>query len=382
MQTAVTMVATLSALPLSPTPLRALPPVPATAAEMSILLAAAARAPSADNSQPWELEARGSMIWVTFDAERARSGRLGHVAGMMAVGALLESLDVAAANLGLRTIAAKGNCGVLGVQVVREPGQTSDLAAALLERCTNRSLYESTPLPWATLQAIAGENGSDGEGDARLFMTSDPRRRASIAGAAAMAERVRFDELPMADLHRWLRFSAEQAQATRDGLDVRLLGLDPVQTMALRMSGTRLGSSALRAFGATRLVARRAEQEVLASGGLGLVTAPLAAADSPRTESALTDSGRVMMRAWLRATRLGLAFAPTAAATLIPVSRHFGATFRPSVEAALDAVDFTLRAAFKVPQGHHPLFLFRVGSPTSVPSLRSERRPSGAGVSR
>jgi hypothetical protein len=345
---------------------------------MSILLAAAARAPSGDNSQPWELEARGAVIWVTFDAERARCGRFGQLAGMMAVGALLESLEVAAANLGLRTTVTRGNRGVLGVHVVREPGQTSDLAAALAERCTNRATYESTPLPWATLQAIAGE----GEGDARLFMTSDPHRRASIAGAAAMAERVRFDELPIDDFHRWLRFSAEEARATGDGLDVRLLGLDPVQRLALRISGTRLGIGALRTFGATRLAARRAEKEVLASGGLGLVTVPLGAPDSARTESALLDSGRAMMRAWLRTTRLGLAFAPTAAAALIPVSRLFGASFRPPVDAALDAVDFTLRAAFGVPDGHHPVFLFRVGSPTSVPTLRSERRAPGAGASR
>jgi hypothetical protein len=152
-----------------------------------------------------------------------------------------------------------------------------------------------------------------------------------------------------------------------------------VQTLALRISGSRLGSGALRAFGATRLAAARAEAEILASGGLGLVTAPLAAPDSPRTDAALTDGGRLMMRAWLRATRLGLAFAPTAASTLIPVSRHFGASFRPPVQAALDTVDVTLRTAFGVPEGHHPLFLFRVGSPTTTPSLRSERRaPAGA----
>ena len=349
-------------------------PSPPTAAEMAFVLAAGVRAPSGDNSQPWDLRARGAEIEVRFDGERSRCGAFGHAAGMMAVGGLLESLEIAAASLGLRTLAARTGAGVATflVRVVREPGHGADLAGALFDRCTNRSAYEKTPLPWGTLEAIA----SEGEPDARVLVTSDPERRTSVASAAGLAERVRFDEVPMGDFHRWLRFSRKHAEASRDGLDVRLLGLDAVETMALRISGSRLGLGALRLVGATALAGRRAELEILASGGLGLVTAA-SSTSGALTDDAFVESGRVMLRAWLRATRLGLAFGPAAAATLVPLSRHLGATFRPRSEAALDAVDRTLRAAFEVPAGHHPVLLFRLGAQASSPELRSERRAFG-----
>jgi nitroreductase len=340
-----------------------------TAAEIATIVAAGARAPSGDNSQPWHLRTRGAAIEVTFDPERSRCGRFGHVAGLMAIGGLLESMEIAASGLGLRTVATRAHGqGSFLVRVLREPGQGSDLAAAIDERCTNRSPYEQTSLPWGTLDALL----SEGDVASSVLLTSDPKRRAAVAGAAGLGERVRFDEVPMDDFQRWLRFSPEEAGRTRDGLDVRLLGLTVAEKLALRISGTRPGLATLRALGATSLAGRRAEQEVLASGAVGVIT------QAALTDDAFIASGRVLVRVWLRATRLGLAFGPAAAATLVPLSRHFGATFAPHHEAALDAVERTLRESFEIPQGRRPVFLFRVGSPTSLPPFASERRAPGA----
>ena len=310
-----------------------------TPSDLSAVLQAGRRAPSADNSQPWALRARGSSIELAFDPARARSGHIGNLAAQMTLGAILESMDLVAR-------------------------ASSDLAGAIDARATNRAPFDPAPLAADVLDAIA----SEGSADASVFLTNDPCRREIVASAAAAADRVRFAATPLEDLHRWLRFSPEDAEATKDGLDVRLLALGRSERVGLRMCGSAAGASVVRALGGAAMAGRRARAEVLAAGGLGLVTQPaLGDAD-------FVASGRVMLRAWLRATQLGLGFAPICAAVFLPLSRHFGAVFERKHDDALAAAERGLREAFAVPETHHPVFLFRLGIPTDVPRVRSERR--------
>lgn len=335
---------------------------PPSAVALSLLLESARRAPSADNSQPWRIALHEGALALALDADRARSGHLGHAMACLTLGGVLESLDLTARSLGMRAVVRARSRELVVVRVVPAQASSTDLAPAIALRATNRSPFDGAPLPAAQLDALAAEG---------VAMTSEAPRVAQVADAAALAERVRFAAEPMADLQRWLRFSAAEAERTKDGLDLRLLALDASERLALRMCGTRTGVNALRFLGGPALAARRGRAEISAAGGVGMI------AQKGLDDDDFVASGRIMLRVWLRATQLGLAFAPTCAAVFLPLSRQLGARFGRTDDAMLDTATRAVRAAFDVPRLHHPVFLFRVGHAAQVPTVRSERREVG-----
>jgi hypothetical protein len=90
--------------------------------------------------------------------------------------------------------------------------------------------------------------------------------------------------------------------------------------------------------------------------------------------ASFVECGRAMLRVWLRASSLELAFAPVTVGALLPLSREFGGVFSRRGDRKLDEAESRLRQVFHVEEGRIA-FLFRVGVPWQTPPLRSERRP-------
>src|SRR5262249_23475626 len=159
---------------------------------------------------------------------------------------------------------------------------------------------------------------------------------------------------------RWLRCTPAEVAKTSDGLDTRLLGLAPHESLTLR----GLRSPAIHSLGrglVSRLGGHRVRRAVHASGALGAIT--IRALEAP----AFVDAGRAILRVWLRATTLGLAFAPVTVGAMMPLDLRFGADHRPRDAWRLREVETTLRGALGAAPGEHVAFVFRVGIPTKRP---------------
>jgi len=332
------------------------------------MIARALRTPSVDNTQPWRLAVDGATIHIDVDTARARHGVIGGFAGLIALGAFAESLRLEASGHGFPSILVVDETrDVPSVRVMLGQGACADteLASELEGRHTNRGPYGAAPLFAEETARLAAE----GTRSAPLHVKRARREIEEVASASALAEQVRFDETDPSDLFRWLRWKARDATATRDGLDTRLLGLARHERWALRMTGSPSATWCLRRLGGGRLAGRRLHHEVLASGAVGAISI----ADL-RPESFI-DCGRAMLRVWLRASKLGLAFAPVTVGAMLPLSRRFGGSFSRCANRKLDEASAALGRTFGIEAGHSVAFLFRVGVPLVTPTLRSERRP-------
>ena len=227
---------------------------------VAALLDAALTAPSGDNCQPWRLVPRADGAFdLRFVPARAASiFDVEDLASRMALGALLETLRIAASAAG---VSARWRCDPdradpelwarLWLDARAQPAD--DLAGAIRDRYTHRGRYDGAPLSPTDAAALRAQRASP----ARLHLITDAARLAAVAGLIGEADRIRSEcRRAHEDLQRWLRFDDGAVRATRDGLDVRTLGLGPVERPMLRL---------LRPWGRMR-VALRVER----LGGEGL----------------------------------------------------------------------------------------------------------------
>lgn len=344
-------------------------PAPAlrpSASEVRAILRTALRAPSGDNIQPWRIVIESDAVHLDLDEAKTHQGGYGGFSGLLSLGALAESVRIEAAERGYgTTLVWDESRDVASVRVVfgDDAPSVSRLAMHLRQRRTTRGPFRTTPIFADEMRELEQESS----GAARVTLRRSVRAIAAFATASELAERVRFDDTDPNDLHRWLRFSAAEVARTRDGLDTRLLALRSHERTALRLTGSALVLWWMRRFGLGFLSGRRLRAEVLSSGAVGAIVM------HDRSPAAFVEAGRVMLRTWVRATALGLAFAPVTVAAVLPLSRAYGATFRRASHRRLDRADALVRGTFGIATGEATPFLFRVGI-ADAPGIDSERR--------
>lgn len=319
------------------------------------MLRVALSAPSGDNCQPWSIRINARGFDVLFEAERARA--LLDVAGLasqLALGALLETARLEAERLGLAMeVQLEPRHGIWArCSLSRAQARLDELHAAITRRYSNRQVYDGSMLLQQEARALLGEV----VGSSQLVLTTKRSELVQLASLGGEAERIRArSRLCHEDLQRWLRWSHGRSVETRDGLDVRTLGLSVAEQRALRAIGP--WSVAKWVVAATSQVnGQYARRLMESSSGVGLLCVPSLA------PHAVVEAGRSMQRVWLRATQLGLAFSPMAALPLLVLSeQQRGAVDLGEASASrLRALGGELKRLVPSMQGL-PVFMFRVG---------------------
>jgi hypothetical protein len=271
------------------------------------LLEAAVRAPSGDNCQPWRFAVAGDEIRIYNRPERDTSlYNYRQRASLVAHGALIENLGIAAAGEGCRVRIstfpdAANPMHVATVQV--ETGATCDepLYQAVFARTINRRSYCGEPLN--SKQRTALLNGTDTAGGARLVLLEKQQEIQTLARVIGCNDRLVFENRY---LHRFLfdhlRWSEQEAVQSGDGLDLRTLELAPPDRLAMHLFKSYPLTAFLNRFGLSRFVAAKATRLARSAAALGAVVIPAS------TSLDYLNAGRLMERVWLEATRLGLSF--------------------------------------------------------------------------
>ncbi|HET8577686.1 MAG TPA: hypothetical protein VFO18_11345 [Methylomirabilota bacterium] len=340
---------------------------------LSALVEAAASAPSGDNCQPWRFRWDGHALQILIDPERAESFYdFRQVASWVALGALLENLDLAAASRGLQPVVElwpEGGAGKIAARVVFtscEPAP-SPLVAAIPERCVNRRPYRRARLPDVLSEAfLAAGRGVPGLRTRLVERAGDISRLASLA---ALNDRVLFENRPLhAGLQRWLRWTREEVLRTRDGMPIESLELGRAERPGFRLLSRWSFARLLGSVGGTRLLPLRARRTYLRSAAIGLVTV-----DGEGAEG-FVRAGRVVERIWLTATAHKVAFQPITGVSFLLLRLWLGPGegLSPAHRRLLGWIGGELREMLQLGPEELPVMLFRVGfaEPPTARALR------------
>ncbi|MHB1038347.1 MAG: hypothetical protein ACYC35_08075 [Pirellulales bacterium] len=342
------------------------------------LVHAATLAPSPDNNQPWRFAYRGDRLLVYDDPARGLPSDIGSMYGLMALGAAVENICLAAGQMGyeprVEFLAAPsspsrgaeaGPVAAIGFT----PGGTPDpLVACLATRLTNRKPYAFRAVDTGRLQVLERVLGESP--DLRVDWVSDRRRIRALARLMAASDRIRFEYEPFhEELNRQLRFTPKEADQTRDGLDLRTLEVPPGTSLLLRFLRPWNRMRLLNRVGLSRLLTIPSAVSVWRSGTLGAITV-----GKPEGESFL-NGGRVFQRLWLAVAQEGLALQPLGSLPIFLAHLEQDQARRLSEPHRRLVGRLAARFREIVPetQGRTLLMLFRLGQ-AGEPRFRSLRR--------
>ena len=243
----------------------------------------------------------------------------------------------------------------------------------LWQRCCNRRTGSSRPIPEAELARLARRGAPL---DTRVVAGD---ALAELGAALGALDRVRFLSPRLRrDLIGELRFTPEEAQASRDGIDVASLELDGADLAAMDVLRTGAGMDFLARLDRGRGLATPPRDAFAASAGAIVLRA--AAVD----RAALLDAGRGLMRLWLEATRRGLAIHPWGSPFLFQRLLEDGDSLegweRSALTHAADGFERRRRARPRPPGPAHPARLAGRPAVGAVAAAAGRRRARLRGV--
>ena len=342
---------------------------------------AALRAPSGANEQPWTWSTSGPNLWLEG---RSRFGEsllnYRDLATHLSVGAATENLVLRAHQLDLSVKlvlpAESASTARVGFRFFRageapvgaESHGFDTLASAIGERHTNRRRTTGGPLENEALQALARTAAS--VSGSELLFVSDRPAVAEVADIAARAERIRMlHPAGHGDMVREIRWTLEEAESTRDGIDLRTVDLSATELAGLKMLRSPGVPALLKSWRGGRGLEKLTKSSLLAASAVGLLTM------RRQTLAGRIEAGRALERVWLTATRLGISLQPHTASVFL-FARAFGGgarDFDGETLGELHGLHARLRAVFGADAGE--VFLFRL-FPSCEPLARSLRRPA------
>jgi hypothetical protein len=335
------------------------------------LAAIAARASSADNSQPWTFRWNGSELAIGFAPRHMAYNVFGpdSHATLLSVGAVAENLEA-----GLIAGASGGNwqwpsdpaLGQPYVSLVLEDAAADfGNADGPLQRHTNRLAFRADSLPSALLKEAEHYR----ENSNRAVLLADRRQKSRLIRLVRLCSEARFCNQR---LHEWLigslRFTPLEVERG-DGLDIRTLGLPPGAKYFMRFISDWHRMKVLNKLGAHRLMA-------LSETGL-LRTAPALVCIVGQADARnVIDAGRLMTRIWTDLNLRGVAVQPYYVVT-DQINRLRNGTLAPGFEAHIAEVGQEVRALLGLQSTEMLHMILRIGYPKADP-VRSRRLPLAA----
>ena len=338
------------------------------------VIEAGCAAPSADNNQPWKFRLTEQGVDLHCDLARRLPSDVEGMFDLLSLGAVIENIcqhtsaQQLKANVTLAdtlSMQATECHGLVPVATIRvDPtghrNRGENLADFIYKRHTTR-----TPFSTSSLRSELPELESviDPLEGVHIDWVSKRPAIKRIAAMVALADSLRFRYRDFhEELHRQLRLSAAESEATRDGLDYRTLGLPPGARWVLRWLRPWQRMAWLNRFGAAEMFSLPSLRLVRASGAIGFLSI-----DQSDPQSMIAG-GRVMQRLWLKAEQLGLALHPLGSVPIFLAHQ--------SMPTELGSIVLRVRqqAERLIPQsGRFLQMAFRLGH-GATPTTRSLRR--------
>jgi hypothetical protein len=326
------------------------------------ILAAGVLAPSADNHHLFRFSVQDDRVSIRFSEAYRQADASTRLLAWISYGAVAENIRIQASALGYRVELSWFPHEDVACEVkLREGDAAPDpLAAAIPLRHTNRRLFTGPPLQMPEQLDLERQlSVADG---VRLIWLDRPdlRHRALRLIRIAETERFRSRELHE-QLFSSLRFDVGYKATCERGIPIGAAELERPARPFFRLMSQWQAMRLLNVVYTYWLVGLRAAYlPARLSPHLGLLVA------EGDLRPAAAQTGIAFERIWLRATQMGLALQPLAAAPLYAVSEVTGVS--PELREEL-------RAGWAAISPERPaLMLFRLGR-ASAPSVRAGRPP-------
>jgi nitroreductase len=273
--------------------------------EYQKILEAAICAPSGDNCQPWRFKAIDNRIEVHNVPEKDTSlFNFRQRASLIAHGALLENIRIASSAEGFqaRTTVFPDTSvpnHIATIEFHRNTTKDEPLYPFIPLRTTNRKRYQTSPLTEDARSALLSVKQACEK--CLIKLVEESREKEMLARIAGTNDRLVFENPHLhAFLYGKIRWTDQEAEITRDGLDIKTLEVSGVDAIGFRLFRNYSLLKRLNTLGVSRMVGKNAEKLAASAAAIGMIAVP----GSKNADYLM--AGIMLQRLWLEATRLNL----------------------------------------------------------------------------
>ncbi len=341
------------------------------------LIEACVHAPSGGNCQPWKFYFKDGYLMVFHDAHHSVSMLdYHHYGSYLSIGAVVENARIYGHSINLLlhcNYFPNANDKRLVAAIWFEPSAVNVnerlSLAQLFARHTNRLFSERKslePLHESTLLTLFGSNRM-----AQLHLVNDPVQMQHLAEILTEAEKLLLlNQQGHQDMfERELRWTKEDAEASKDGIDLATLNISKAEVIALKVAGSRKVMEWVGKFNGGEAFKKGTKKALVASSAIGFISMPF------ENEEAYLHGGEWMERLWILANSLGLAFQPvTQFSYLFARAKNKGEGLLEKEVQHLLQLRNQLDVLLPKLKDREIVFIFRIGYTNKVPvkSLRRE----------
>jgi nitroreductase len=336
------------------------------------ILAEAVYAPSGDNSQPWKFVLHGDELEVyNLPDKDLPFYNYNQNGSLVAHGALLENLLIVASNYGYvldkEIVADLESNLIFKIRFVKEETVVHALYPYIKERATNRKFYKKESLKEEQYKALA----SGMEGEIRVSFQDKRDVLDQLGPMISLNEKVALENKILHDqFFGGLVWTEAENMERKSGLYVKTMELNPVQKMIFKWYSDWKKAIKLNKWGFSKLIQKENGKLYAASGAIAVMIS------KGNEAKDFIETGRVVQRFWLRATKEGLAVHPVTGILFlmqrILAGKSEGLTAE-QVEEVSESYKF-MQKSFNAQASEHLTFMFRLGYPTKPPSAKTVRK--------
>jgi molybdopterin/thiamine biosynthesis adenylyltransferase len=340
-----------------------------------IVAAAAVRAPSGGNAQPWRVETEEDSVTVALAPEYTSTMDVGFRASAVAVGAAIFNARVAAAAHGYRGIPTlhtdDSDSPLRGVVRLSRgcDAELTGLYRPMLRRETNRNYGSARDIEAEILRLLEKVVLREGAQIELLTVRDEIDEAASIL---AEADRIRYLTPRLhAEMVSELRWPGDPSADS--GIDVRSLELDPGSLHTLELLRRPDVMAELADWDAGEALAVATRARVSASSGLAVVCV------RGQTSADYARGGSAAEAAWIIAQASGLAVQPISPAFLYAHNLDDLRELSPAYALCLRDLQSDFRTLARTGTDESQVLVLRLShaGPTTVRSRRRRLAPSG-----
>ncbi|WP_026905028.1 Rv1355c family protein [Pedobacter glucosidilyticus] len=279
------------------------------------LIHAAAAAPSTGNDQPWKWLYQEGLLYLFHEENRSYSfGDFQKTASFISLGAAFENLYLKALTFNLNTkinflpIASQEQL-VAVIYFEKSEINTNtlaqDLSTYIHQRCTNRNhALQKNRLEEKQLAYLQEITNSIYPINFQYF--TEEKDLKLFGKMIGICDRIRLlnPEGHYDFVHREMRWTTADAEQSKDGIDVKTLGLSNSQLAALSMIKDAAVVKTIKELKGGKAFDTLALKTIESASAICLISVPKYSLES------FFKGGQAMERFWLAATKIGLAVHP------------------------------------------------------------------------